>query len=412
MSDLAIKHVEPKGVRLKHVAMTGHGDKRSLVMTLAGDEMSLAAAQGALNAQEQKNRLGFVYVERPENTSTLKVTVAAEPAGLDMPAEEKPAAVVEAIHDITGCRLGRIQMQAEALAAPGKGKQYSMGVMISPIADPRDRGNLAGHYSMEVIRRKQEKRPLNGCIVDPHNLARDTLRLLKVDKLYDSSQEALHHAEEMIGTIKNSYGIYTPKPVALRLLGVSNLDALGESELEDGGGWMNRPGVKVTKATLAGNEKALKQAYSDMEGAFSRQVYMQRFRNGNLELILQGDGDVDASRLVGKAHDKTRCTLPVDIIAGAERDEADMRFRPMLSVRSKDVPVRERAATQRALAGLVALKLPDREHVVYPDRPDYGVPPRVVVNDAYSSEGDALEDAQGMRDKVVASLNERLGKQR
>ena len=395
---------------LSRVELIPHGDKMNVVVTLTGHEMALAADQGRLNLQEYQEKLGFLLVERGKDNKSITIQASATPDDKESSVEKKAANVVEAVYDMTQCRLGGMTLKAEAIpvVTHSANTPYSAAISVEPRLDRTDKDNFVGRYSVEVIRRKHASgREL---ICDPR-ADENSLRLLKIEPHFNTQKEALHHGERELNKVENDFGIYYTKPKGLTLAGLHTepLDKTSRKQTGLFTGFMSgNKNLHVTSARLHGSDDILNQAEEALKRSFPSSVFKQKRHGDTLDVMLCGDNYGDPAKLLATVHTKTRCNLPMDINAAIEPDSYKPSFfNPCLETEVwDDVPAKDRGATGTALAGYVGMQFPDSDilRAENASKEQEYYPARVVVNKSCASEKEAMDAAEDMKQRVVARL--------
>jgi hypothetical protein len=372
--------------------------------------MALAADQGRLNLQQYQDRLGFLLVERGKDNKSLIIQASATPDDNAPRIEQKAANVVEAVYDMTQCRLGGMILKAEAIpvVSHNTNTPYSAAVSIVPRIDRADKDNFVGRYSVEVIRRKHHSGKELVC--DPR-ADENELRLLKIAPHFNTQNEALHHGERELNKIEKDFGIYYTKPTGLILEGLNTtlLDTAARHRTGLFAGFMSdNKQLYITSATLHGTDDTLHHAEQALKRSFPSRVFKQRRHNDALEVMLCGDNYADPAKLLSTVHTKTRCTLPMDINATTIPDTSNPSFfNPCLETEVwDDVPTKDRGTTGTALASYVGLQFPD-SNILRTERASHEqeyCPARVVVNKSCANEQEAIDAAEDMKQRVVARL--------
>lgn len=431
---LSSKHIKTS---LSRVEVTVPEGGANLSVTLTGHEMAIAAAESRLMKQERKADLGFLLVERGKDNRSLIIRTAVNPEpqlegqARNERIKEKAANVVEAVFEMTGCRLGGISLTPEAAPVfnafaltpdSKKAVPCSAAVAVKVVPNRADRANLLGQYSLEVIRRKYNNHSVGkeallheasqneGLVLDPGAL--EGLRLLQVTQQHQDVRSAELAAEKLVRGVEKKFDVYYTKPMQVMLVGLSTQplddDLRRKSELY-ADILHNAKQPFVTTATLTGEAEALDAAEKAMKNSFPPKIFKMQRDGELLNVMMCGDREGDPIRLVAMLQAKTRCTLPMDINPGtAACVTAPAHFSPMLETELwDDVPKRQRGATGTALAGYVGLQFPSHS-LMLPERGLYNKHiksnARLVVHEEYPTRGDAQVVAEALKDGVEARM--------
>lgn len=409
---------------LARVEILRNGENTNVKLELTGHASAMAEAQGILSKQsdEDKQRVGAIFVERDAKRNSLIISGGVNPKD-EKSTDTRVADLVEYVFQKTGCRLGGVELKADAACINSMPMQhgpklYSPVVAINRAIDRADKGNLVGKYAIEVIRRDHARvnlsdsgsAPKDGLCIDPRPYA-DALRLLDVTHTDADERKMQMMAEQYVTRLEREYHLYHKKSSGIFLAGLHTEPLHNESRKAlMPFAHLMRGGHKkfVTTALLTGEPEALESAEKILMASLPPSVLKLRQNDDGLEVLFCGDDKGDPAKLVDLLSSRVRATLPMDLHAiSTSASHPSSHFNPALETEVwDDVPAKERGKTGNVLASYVGLQFPGSE-IIMPERTtndqSHGFA-RVVVQDPKPAKEDALSTAEAMKGVVESRI--------